>query len=72
MTTLISYKTSGGKRRSCNARCYNAKHPQCVCICGGMNHSKGLQQASENTRRQAEELVRENEGVRLQPSLPLR
>jgi len=38
MTTLITQETSGGKKRSCNASCHNAKRPKCVCICGGRYH----------------------------------
>ncbi len=33
----------------CDAKCYNAREPDCDCICGGMNHGVGLQQAQENT-----------------------
>lgn len=38
MATVITWQSSGGKRRSCNARCHNAKHPTCKCICGGRYH----------------------------------
>jgi len=33
MTTLMQQGN-----RKCTARCYNAKHPKCYCICGGENH----------------------------------
>lgn len=36
MTVLMS----SGKRR-CDATCYDAKHDDCDCICGGANHRKG-------------------------------
>lgn len=29
---------SDGRRRQCNAKCHNAKHPTCTCICGGRWH----------------------------------
>ena len=38
MTTLISWQSGGGERRSCNATCHNAKKPKCVCVCGGCYH----------------------------------
>lgn len=58
MATLIIYKSPHGKRRSCCARCYNAKGPVCQCICEGGNHGVGLRQATENTLRAAVELDR--------------
>jgi len=58
VATLIRVKASGGKRaRVCNAQCYNAKFPTCVCVCGGKNHGVGLERAKENTREIAEELL---------------
>jgi len=53
MTTLITCSTSGGSSRLCDARCYNAKKPLCVCICGGANHGAGLEQPTKNTDAQA-------------------
>jgi hypothetical protein len=47
-----------GKRKllgRCDAKCYQSKHHQCDCICGGKNHRKGLDQAIENTRESADE-----------------
>jgi hypothetical protein len=49
--TLISYQSSGGDKGRCDARCYNAKHDPCNCICRGANHGKGLTVAAENTVR---------------------
>ena len=49
MAVLITQKTSGGRTRTCNARCYNAKGDTCVCICNHMNHGVGLEKAVENT-----------------------
>jgi hypothetical protein len=51
MVTLISYSSSGGEEGRCDAKCYLAGHPDCGCICGGINHGKGLEQAAENTRK---------------------
>jgi len=57
MTTLISYQSSSGERGRCDARCYNARHPDCDCICGGANHGVGREQAIENTRQMAEAMI---------------
>lgn len=40
----------------CDERCYDAKHETCVCVCGGVNHGRGLRRASENARRIAARL----------------
>ena len=51
MTSLISVAIAGKKRpRTCNAACYNAKHPRCECVCEGINHQAGLETAVGNTR----------------------
>lgn len=57
MATLISQYNSDGTRRRCDARCYNAKHHKCTCICGGANHGVGLQKAMENTKLMAEKML---------------
>lgn len=56
MTVLLS----DGEGRRCDATCYNAKHPDCDCICGGLCHGKGLEDAAELLKgdSQAEPLVR--------------
>ncbi|GAJ03188.1 unnamed protein product, partial [marine sediment metagenome] len=43
MATIISWRTSGGKRGSCNASYHNAKNPKCVCCCGGRFHGSARQ-----------------------------
>lgn len=50
MTTVLAVYNSDGCVGRCDAHCHNAKHPECTCICGGMNHGKGREQAMENTR----------------------
>src|SRR5437764_863340 len=50
MSTLIASGSSGKSRRICNAKCYNAKGPDCDCMCGGVNHGVGEMQARENCR----------------------
>lgn len=54
MATLIAVYDSDGCVGRCDARCYNAKHDHCNCVCGGKNHQKGFAQAVENVRELAE------------------
>ena len=54
MAVLIEVRTSSGVVGRCDAKCYNAQHPGCECICGGRNHGVGLARALENTREMAE------------------
>lgn len=49
MSTLI-VPTIAGRSRACNARCYNAKRPECGCRCCGINHGVGALQPGQNTR----------------------
>jgi hypothetical protein len=48
MSTLIASGSSGKARRACNAKCYDAKGPDCDCMCGGINHGVGEMQARQN------------------------
>lgn len=64
MTVLIQQQTSSGKRRRCDARCYNGKNPRCRCICGGHNHGKGLERAVEETRKRFD-VFAEGNGIEL-------
>lgn len=50
MATLMAVYTSDGCEGRCDAKCYNAKCPDCKCICGGKNHGVGFQKAMDNTR----------------------
>lgn len=54
MTTLLTLATARGTRR-CDARCYNARLPECRCICGGKFHGRGLDHAAEQDREWAAE-----------------
>lgn len=58
MTTLIAVHNSNGLVGRCDAKCYNAHHSKCVCVCGGMNHGCGLEKAQENTAESAEAMVK--------------
>jgi hypothetical protein len=57
MTTLIEVRNSRGLVGRCDAKCYEAEHPHCDCICGGANHGAGLAQATSNTRELAQEWI---------------
>jgi hypothetical protein len=50
MATLIEVYNSYGCIGRCDARCYDAKEPECKCICGGVNHGVGLKRAIEFSR----------------------
>lgn len=64
MSTLISVHSEGCVGR-CDAKCYNAKHDVCVCICGGRNHGVGHNRAVENTRQLTENLFKKFPEVKL-------
>jgi len=57
MATLIIVSTAGGHKQRCGANCYNATTPQCDCICGGLNHGVGLQQAQTNTQHHVRRII---------------
>ena len=59
MTTLIAMYGSDECKGRCDAHCYEAKEPECDCVCGGRNHGKGLDQAIANTRQLAETMMKE-------------
>lgn len=59
MVTLIAVYNSDGLVGRCNAKCYDAKHPECTCVCGGANHGGGLDQAKENTEQLAAHWIQE-------------
>lgn len=50
MSTLLSINVGDRCIGRCDARCYDAKDTNCDCVCGGMNHGAGEQQAKTNTR----------------------
>ena len=50
MSTIMEISTSRGFHARCDRRCYNARSAKCHCICGGLNHAVGRDQAIANTR----------------------
>ena len=41
MTTVFSVHNSDGCVGRCDAKCHEAKEPECHCICGGAFHGVG-------------------------------
>jgi len=56
---LIEVRNSDRIMGRCDAKCYGAEFPGCICICGGANHGAGLKVAVENTREMAREWIEE-------------
>jgi len=80
MTTLIALYNSDGCIGRCDARCHDAHHDRCTCICGGKNHGVGLDQATKNMNELGEIWLEgfaeqrhraEQQGKNLQLRLPL-
>jgi len=61
MVTLISVHNSNERHPRCIGRCdekcYDAKEEKCDCVCGGMNHGKGKEQAIENTQKYSGDMM---------------
>jgi len=58
MKSLIFIRHNKKLVSKCDSRCYLAKQPDCNCVCGGMNHGKGLDQAIINTQSYYKRWVR--------------
>lgn len=56
MVTLLRVTTNGRSGR-CDAKCHDAHDADCDCVCGGINHGVGLEQAVRNTRGRADALA---------------
>ncbi len=68
-TILIGYDSSHNRTGSCDARCHDAMHDDCECVCGGLNHGVGYKRAVENiVELGLHEYV---EDVLLVPKLPM-
>lgn len=58
MATIMTYRSSGGSRGRCDAKCHRAHHPDCKCICGGRYHGAanqpgGVEKAVHDTWEEA-------------------
>lgn len=61
MATMIAvYKGDGRCVGRCDAKCYDARHNDCHCICGGKNHGKGVEAAGVNVRAWVQNALRED------------
>lgn len=58
MPALITVYRNAKPVASCGTKCYNAKTPNCSCICGGLNHGVGFAKAVQNTTKSAKALAR--------------
>jgi hypothetical protein len=58
MSTLMSTGNNSGQTGRCDAKCYNAKGPECKCCCGGRNHGAGIEQAIQNIDDYAHEILK--------------
>lgn len=47
MTTILAVYNIKGCVGRCDANCHQAAHAKCSCICGGANHGKGKDQATD-------------------------
>lgn len=58
MTTLITaYGYDNKIIGRCDSNCYDAKTPDCACICGGRNHGRGLGPAAARTNQTTDEKI---------------
>lgn len=65
MSTLITTGNRNGEQRRCDARCYDAKGPECDCCCGGRNHGVGLDKAIQNMQDTADVIFKAYQEVHL-------
>ena len=80
MTTVFSVHNSDGCVGRCDAKCHEAKGPECHCICGGAFHGVGGAIALDDRKFLTDEEILENAqdlnaGVQLRvlrPGLQLR
>jgi hypothetical protein len=57
VTTLLTVGNDSGVVGRCDAKCYNAKHPHCNCVCGGVNHGVGLATAVRNVAVAGQKMI---------------
>lgn len=59
----MSQTTSSGSRH-CDAKCHNAEHPECNCVCGGRYHGAARNGSLETLiKERREELLKELSGL---------
>lgn len=58
MPALIKVtRLDGTEIGRCDAKCYNATHPHCTCVCNGHNHGVGLRRAAQQTIDHAKQFL---------------
>jgi hypothetical protein len=60
--TAITLRYGSGETHRCDAKCHNATHPECDCICAGVLHGAGSHTVELGWR--ISELVDEMFGVK--------
>lgn len=58
MVTLITVYHGKECVGRCDEKCYDAKEPKCDCVCGGMNHGRGQEEAIENTQNHSKNIMK--------------
>lgn len=53
---ILEQKFDNGVVNRCDGMCYHAKSDICTCICGGVNHGIGEEEALSNAEELAKEL----------------
>lgn len=76
MTTIYAVYNNNGCVGRCDARCHEAKQPECHCICGGAFHGVGGKIAFEDRKFLTDEEILEearklNKGGRLRVFRPV-
>jgi len=65
MATVFSVVTLLGSVGRCDARCHEAKVPECHCVCGGAFHGVGSKIAWEDRKTLTDEEILEGLSERL-------
>ena len=69
MATVLALYTSAGCVGRCDAHCHNAGGDVCRCICGGVNHGVGAEQAAENAAQMGIALAQVNQDRSVEPAM---
>lgn len=74
MSTIMTWGSSSGEQGRCDAKCHEAEHPRCECMCSGLFHGSArdgtLDEKVQNEgRRLLEQLASEGKINEVQPTL---
>ena len=56
-STLLALYLGNSLVGRCDINCFGGDDSRCECVCGGLNHGVGIEQAVEQTRRMADEWI---------------